>query len=123
MHILVVDDSAVARRQLVRVLGRLGHTCLEAEDGQAALDLLPGAGPLDAVTIDWNMPGMSGRELLDRLRADARYRDLRLVMVTSEADQSSIADALAAGADEYIMKPVTPQVIDEKFQLLDFLRQ
>jgi two-component system chemotaxis response regulator CheY len=122
MRILVVDDSTFERKLLIRILSRLGHTCQEAVDGKAALALLPKAGPLDAIMIDWHMPGMSGSELVVQLRADPSYRGIHLIMVTSESDHAHIAEAIEAGVDEYIMKPITPEVVDEKLQLLEFMR-
>ena len=120
MRILVVDDSPTTRHLLTAILQRQGHQCSEAKDGLDALHRLAIESRPDVVLIDWHMPGMSGPELLHFLRNHPEYHDLRLVIVTRETDLSKVNEALAAGADEYIMKPFTPEVIEEKLQLLEW---
>jgi two-component system chemotaxis response regulator CheY len=104
---------------LRRILGQVGFDVLEAEDGKAALDLL---ATLDSVPelalVDWNMPNMNGLEFITAARADARLREMTLVMVTTESEQSQIVRALAAGAHEYVIKPFTSGAMVEKLALL-----
>lgn len=111
MNALIVDDSKPARTILSRVLAGLDFHCHEAANGQEALDLLPRIGRPDLVTINLHMPVMDGLELIGRLRRDPSYRGLRLMMVSGEQDQSRIAAALAAGADQFVAKPFTPDAI------------
>jgi two-component system chemotaxis response regulator CheY len=89
----------------------------EAGDGQAALDLLHGGGKFDLAFVDWNMPVMNGLEMLKRLRAE-HYVALKAIMVTAEGDKPHILCALAAGADEYLMKPFDIQALNEKLAIL-----
>jgi two-component system chemotaxis response regulator CheY len=115
---LMVDDSRVIRAIVGRAMQELGFTTQEAGDGQGALDRLK-QGPLPSVMlIDWNMPGLNGLELVQAVRANPAWSDLRLIMITSENEIERVQKALEAGADEYIMKPFTKDMIQEKLTLL-----
>lgn len=104
---------------LRRIIGQLGFDVIEAEDGQAALTTLAGEEEVpDLALIDWNMPNMNGLDLVTAIRADARLREMTLVMVTTESEQSQIVRALAAGAHEYVIKPFTSGAMVEKLALL-----
>jgi two-component system, chemotaxis family, chemotaxis protein CheY len=104
---------------LKRIVGQLGFDVIEAEDGKAALDLLTGMEELpELALVDWNMPNMNGLEFVTAVRADARLREMTLVMVTTESEQSQIVRALAAGAHEYVIKPFTSGAMVEKLALL-----
>ncbi len=118
MRALVVDDSTVMRRILARQLTELGFTCVEATDGRAALEVCKSGERFDITLIDWNMPVMNGLELVKALRADPEHVLDKLVMVTSEAGVNYIQQALGAGADEYLMKPFTREVLVEKLTAL-----
>ena len=108
MRAIVIDDSRAMRLILKRIVGQIGFEVFEAEDGQAALDLLAALDQLpDLALVDWNMPNMNGLEFVTAVRADARLREMTLVMVTTESEQSQIVRALAAGAHEYVIKPFT----------------
>lgn len=111
MNALIVDDSKPARTILARVLAGLDFHCCEAANGQEALDLLPRIERPDLVTINLHMPVMDGIELIGRLRRDPSWRALRLMMVSGEQDQTRIAAALAAGADQFVAKPFTADAI------------
>jgi two-component system, chemotaxis family, chemotaxis protein CheY len=119
VHAIVIDDSRAMRLILRRIVGQLGFEVLEAADGRAALDLL---GSLDTVPqlalVDWNMPNMNGLEFVAAAREDARLREMTLVMVTTESEQSQIVRALAAGAHEYVIKPFTAEAMIDKLALL-----
>lgn len=115
---LVVDDSRAVRMILARTLRAIGYDVQEAGTGLLALEILdlePGA--FELALIDWNMPEMSGLELLRRLRADHRYVAMVIVMVTTETEVEHMAAALQAGANEYVMKPFTPEMLRDKLQL------
>jgi two-component system chemotaxis response regulator CheY len=119
MRAIVVDDSRAMRMILKRIVGQIGFEVFEAEDGQAALDLLGTLDPLpNLALVDWNMPNMNGLEFVTAVRADARFREMTLVMVTTESEQSQIVRALAAGAHEYVIKPFTQGAMVEKLALL-----
>src|SRR5689334_18945008 len=119
MRVILVDDSRAMRMILRRIVGQLGFEIMEAEDGQAALDAVNSAETVpDLALIDWNMPRMNGLELVSALRDDPRTRDMTLVMVTTEGEQSQIVRALAAGAHEYVIKPFTSDSMVEKLALL-----
>jgi two-component system chemotaxis response regulator CheY len=116
---LVVDDSRTIRVILGSILREFGFDVASAANGREGLAeaerLLPG---LALVMIDWNMPEMNGLELVRALRADPRFGATQLVMVTTETDVARMAEAVRAGADEYVMKPFTREVIAEKLSLL-----
>jgi len=118
MRALIVDDSRAMRLVIRRILGELGVPAEEAADGAQALDLLGGGATPDVALVDWNMPGMTGVELVQAVRSDPRFAGLRIMMVTSETGADRIQEALACGADEYLMKPFTPDVLREKLNLL-----
>jgi|SRR5688500_11445249 two-component system chemotaxis response regulator CheY len=104
---------------LRRIVGQAGFEVLEAEDGKEAIEVLAGLDePPELALIDWNMPNMNGLEFVSAARADKRLRDMSLVMVTTESEQSQVARALAAGAHEYVIKPFTSDALLEKLALL-----
>ena len=119
VHAIVIDDSRAMRLILRRIVGQLGFEVVDAEDGRAALDLL---NTLDYVPelalVDWNMPNMNGLEFVTAVRDEPRLREMTLVMVTTESEQSHIVRALAAGAHEYVIKPFTSEAMIEKLALL-----
>jgi len=111
---LVVDDSRVVRKVARRIVEELGFSCDEAEDGQKAYDACAAKMP-DAILLDWNMPVMSGIEFLERLRKMPGGDTPRVVFCTTENDMAHIQRAIAAGANEYIMKPFDSDIIQGKF--------
>jgi two-component system chemotaxis response regulator CheY len=119
MRCLVIDDSRAMRMILKRIVARLNFEVSEAGDGQAALDVLVTLTEVpELALIDWNMPIMNGLEFVTKVRADQRLREMTLVMVTTESEQSQIVRALAAGAHEYVIKPFTEGAMIEKLALL-----
>ena len=111
---LVVDDFPTMRRIVKNLLGDLGYTnTVEADDGETALPILK-AGGIEFVVTDWNMPGMTGIELLKAIRADETLASLPVLMVTAEADKSQIVEAAQAGVSGYIIKPFTAATLKEK---------
>ncbi|PWV63254.1 response regulator [Plasticicumulans acidivorans] len=115
---LVIDDSRAMRRVIANILVERGFEVLEAEHGQAALDVLAQAGPVDVALVDWNMPVMNGYEFIKSVRASPQYTRLTLMMVTTETEISQVVRALAAGANEYLMKPFTADDLVQKLELL-----
>ena len=118
MQALVVDDSQAVRDLLTDHLGQLGFQVQQAADGLEALARLAQMPRLAIVLLDWAMPGMDGLEVLRRMRSDGRFIEVPVVMVTTETELPNIADALDAGASEYLMKPFDAQSLLEKLLLL-----
>ena len=118
MLALVVDDSRAMRAILTRLLAGLGFDVVQAADGSEALDVLEDGDCPDVVLVDWNMPVMDGLSFIKEVRARPEWRDISLMMVTTESEQAQIVRALAAGAHEYVIKPFTEEVIAEKLALL-----
>lgn len=111
---MVVDDSRVIRKVARRILEEMSYAISEAEDGQDALDQCRSETP-DVILLDWNMPRMNGLEFLRALRAGTFTSQPRVVFCTTENDMAHIREAIAAGADEYIMKPFDREIIEAKF--------
>jgi two-component system chemotaxis response regulator CheY len=114
--VLVVDDSAAIRKILQRVLRQTGmaiHTIHEAGDGQEALDLL-NAHRVQLVLTDINMPKMDGLQLLAAMKASERWRDIPVVMITTEGGEVKVGEAVKLGAAGYVRKPFTADQIKEK---------
>ena len=118
MRALVVDDSSAMRAILGMTLKRRGFEILQAKDGLDALRVLDSSGGVELILIDWNMPGMNGLELLRRIRSQPQYEAAYILMVTTETGMGQMSDALSAGANEYIMKPFTPDLVADKLELL-----
>ncbi|HEX5623743.1 MAG TPA: chemotaxis response regulator CheY [Sulfuricurvum sp.] len=115
MKLLVVDDSSTMRRIIKNTLSRLGYDdVLEGEDGVQGWNALNENPELGMLITDWNMPEMNGLELVKKVRADARFADLPIIMVTTEGGKAEVITALKAGVNNYIVKPFTPQVLKEK---------
>lgn len=117
MRALVVDDSRFVRNYLRSLLSEHGIDCSEACDGGQGLDCLRSGGPFALALIDWNMPVMSGIELLRAARADRSFDGTRIVMVTTEAENDHIEAALLAGADEYLVKPFDEAGLFDKLRM------
>lgn len=116
---MVVDDSRTIRMILTRTLRDLGYQTIEASNGVEAWTVLGKASePLDLILLDWNMPEMTGIEFLRKLRADSRFDAVKLMMVTTETQVEQMVEALEAGANEYVMKPFTREVIEDKLRLM-----
>lgn len=117
MRVLIIDDSKAMRSILGRMLRELGFEVVEASNGKEALERLKGTGNIDLALVDWNMPEMNGFDFVRAVRADHIYDGVLLMMVTTETEMENVVRALAAGANEYVMKPFTHEVILEKLQI------
>jgi len=117
MRALIVDDSRFVRGYLRGLLEEKGIECAEAGDGQAGMDQLKAGVPFDIALIDWNMPVMNGLDMLKQMRSDG-FADVKVMMVTTGAENDFILRALDAGADEYLMKPFDDEALTEKLAML-----
>ena len=114
MKILVVDDFATMRKIITNLLRQLGFKNItDADDGTTALEKLKGE-KFDFIISDWNMPKMSGLELLKTVKGDADLKDVPFMMVTAEALKENIIAAIQAGANDYIVKPFNATTLEEK---------
>jgi two-component system, chemotaxis family, chemotaxis protein CheY len=117
-----VDDSRAMRAAMRRLMTDLGFEVAEAGDGQEALDLLSQqAAEIDLALVDWHMPVMDGIGLIRAMQDDPTTFRIRTMMVTAETDIRRVLEALRAGADEYLMKPVTRDALVEKLHILGFV--
>ncbi|MBE0491414.1 MAG: response regulator [Sulfurospirillum sp.] len=117
MKLLVVDDSSTMRRIIKNTLARLEFKdVLEAEHGLEAWKILGENDDIDVLITDWNMPEMNGLELVKKVRAEKKYADMPIIMVTTEGGKAEVITALRAGVNNYIVKPFTPQVLKEKLE-------
>ncbi|MEJ2372508.1 MAG: chemotaxis response regulator CheY [Sulfurimonas sp.] len=115
MKLLVVDDSSTMRRIIKNTLARLGYKdVLEGADGVEGWEQMDSNPDIEMLITDWNMPEMNGLELVKKVRADERFKDLPIIMVTTEGGKAEVITALKAGVNNYIVKPFTPQVLKEK---------
>lgn len=116
MKILVVDDFSTMRRIVKNILRQLGfNNILEADDGSTGLDILQ-KEKIDLIISDWNMPKMTGLELLKTVRSDDALRDIPFLMVTAEAQQENIIEAVKSGVNNYIVKPFTAETLGKKIE-------
>ena len=116
MRILVVDDFSTMRRIVKNLLRDLGFTnTVEADDGLTALPILK-TGQIEFLVTDWNMPGMTGLELLKKVRADENLKHIPVLMVTAEAKKEQIIMAAQAGVNGYVVKPFTAATLKEKIE-------
>ena len=114
MKFLVVDDFSTMRRIVKNLLHDLGYpNVTEADDGKTALPMLQ-AGSFDFLISDWNMPGMSGLDLIKAVRSDAKLSKLPVLMLTAEAKREQIIEAAQAGVNGYVIKPFTAETLKEK---------
>jgi two-component system chemotaxis response regulator CheY len=116
MKVLVVDDFATMRRIVKGVLKQLGFSdIIEAENGSSALDELK-KEKVGLIVSDWNMPKMTGLDLLKAVRGDERLKTIPFIMVTAEGQKENVLEAVKAGVSNYIVKPFTPETFNEKLQ-------
>jgi two-component system chemotaxis response regulator CheY len=119
MRALVIDDSRAVRAFIRPILRELNIDVAEAGNGQEGLDRLREFPDTELVLVDWNMPVMDGLEFIRAVRGDKAFDPVRIVMVTTESESEQMNRAMAAGANEYIMKPFTKDVLVAKLSMLD----
>jgi two-component system chemotaxis response regulator CheY len=119
MRALVIDDSRAVRAFIRPILRELNLEVIEAGNGQEGLDRLAEFPDTALVLVDWNMPVMDGLQFIQAVRADRGNDALRIVMVTTETESEQMNRAMAAGANEYVMKPFTRDVLIAKLSLMD----
>lgn len=117
MRILVVDDFSTMRRIVKNLLKELGFSNFtDAEDGVQAWAAIESSNGFDFIVSDWNMPNMTGIDLLRKVRADERFKSTPFLLITAEAKRSQIFEAAEAGVNGYIVKPFTAATLNEKIQ-------
>ena len=123
MRVLVIDDSRAVRMIIGSILGELGMDVVEAADGRQALAMLDENPDVELMLVDWNMPQMNGFDFIRAVRSQRAYDGVRIMMVTTATEGAQVARALEAGANEYLMKPFTKEVLVAKLALLDVLQE
>ncbi|HJZ91241.1 MAG TPA: response regulator [Gemmataceae bacterium] len=121
MRVLVIDDSRTVRTIIGKILRDEGMEVVEAENGREGLEQLREAHDVQLVLVDWNMPEMNGLEFIKAVRSQRAYDPVRILMVTTETEQEQVIRALEAGANEYLMKPFTKEILIAKLSLLAML--
>ena len=112
--VLVTDDSPTMRRIIKNTLERIGYNnSIEAENGKEALDLLNN-NPVELLLTDWNMPVMNGLELVGEVRKIEKYKKLPILMITTRGMKEDVVEAVHAGVNNYVVKPFTPEILEEK---------
>ena len=115
---MIVDDSRAIRMILANTLRQLGFETIEAGDGKDALAQVGNHPDISLFLVDWNMPEMNGLEFVQNVRRDTRFAKAPIMMVTTETEMAQIVKALEAGANEYVMKPFTEEMIVEKLRMV-----
>ncbi|MCD6506368.1 response regulator [Candidatus Poribacteria bacterium] len=117
MKVLVVDDSLTMRRIIRNLLLKIGYEeVVEAQDGMEALEVLAHDGNIGLILTDWNMPRMTGIDFVKSVRKDKRFSGIPIIMITTNTSKMEIIQAIAAGVNNYIAKPFTPEIIREKIE-------
>jgi len=117
LKFLIVDDSVTMRRIVVNSLRNIGYDdFVEANEGKEAIEKLVSDDKINFVITDWNMPGVSGLDLVKSLRSNAKYANLPILMVTTRGVKDDIIEALQAKVSNYIVKPFTPNILKEKIE-------
>jgi len=121
MKVLIVDDSRTMRNFLSAIVRDLSMEVEQAAGGEEALQCLADAGPFDVALVDWDMPGMDGLALVRRVRQDPGWNATKLMMVTARTDRDAVVEAMSWGADDFLMKPLTADMVADKFRILGLL--
>jgi two-component system, chemotaxis family, chemotaxis protein CheY len=123
MRALVIDDSRTVRIIIGQILRELGMDVLEAGNGSEALEQIKHNPDVDLMLVDWNMPEMNGIDFVRAVRSQRAFDPARILMVTSEAQSDRVTEAINAGANEYLMKPFSKDVLIAKLCLLDVIQE
>ncbi len=123
MRAMVIDDSRVVRILIGAILREVGMEVIEAANGLEALERLKEDEEVKLLLVDWNMPVMNGLEFIQAVRSQHAYDGVRIMMVTTETESDQVTRALNAGANEYLMKPFTKEILIAKLNLLDVFEE
>ncbi len=120
MKVIVADDSKATRSIVKKMLKQIDRRIevFEAEDGEKALEILYEQEKVDLILLDWNMPNMDGFEFLKAVKKDPRWKDIKVMMITSKTSEKDVEEALNAGADEYLMKPFDKDMLKAKLDMI-----
>jgi two-component system chemotaxis response regulator CheY len=121
MKVLIIDDSRTMRRLLASYLANIATAIIEAEDGVQALEQLNLNAPIDLALVDWDMPRMNGLDFVKAVRADAAFAEMKILMVTSHNTMEDVGAALEAGATDFLMKPMTEDMVTDKLRVLGMI--
>jgi len=114
MKVMVVDDSRTARCIVKRTFEEQGHEVMEAPDGAVALSILHTNRTFDLIVLDWIMPGMNGLDCLRNIRKNPAFKNIKIIMSTTASERSQVLDAVRAGANGYVVKPISPEALVEQ---------
>jgi two-component system, chemotaxis family, chemotaxis protein CheY len=123
MRALVIDDARAMRLMLKTILEELGFQVFAAADGLEALDKLKIHWPIDIALVDWHMPNMDGAEFIYTVRANEEYDTMRLVMVTTEADEKKISEVTKWGVNDYVHKPFDIEQLIDKLKQMGYIKR
>lgn len=118
MKALIIDDSRTMRRLLASYVAEFSIEVVEAEDGVDALEKLLRYNPFDLALVDWDMPRMNGLEFVKTVRADPTFASMKMMMVTSHSAMEDVGQALQEGANDFLMKPLTGDMVSDKLRVL-----
>lgn len=118
MKVLIIDDSRTMRRLLASYLAPLASQTYEAGNGREALDVLEKEEAVDLALVDWDMPVMNGIDFVRVVRGDTRRSGIKLLMVTAHNNMESVTEAITAGADDFLMKPLTEEMVMDKLRMM-----
>ena len=117
-HALVIDDSRAMRTIISRILNSVHYDVTGASNGKTGLEKLQDMDQVDLIVVDWRMPVMDGLKFIKTVREGEEYKDLPIIMVTTEIDSPLVEEAIEAGANEYVMKPFSEDVLLRKLTIL-----
>ncbi len=120
MKVLIIDDSRTMRRLLASYLAPLVSQTYEAGNGREALEVLDKDEAVDLALVDWDMPVMNGIDFVRVVRGDTRRAGIKLLMVTAHNNMESVTEAITAGADDFLMKPLTEEMVMDKLRMMGF---
>ena len=121
MKVLIIDDSRTMRRLLASYIANVTSAIVEAEDGVQAMEQLLLNAPVDLALVDWDMPRMNGLDFVKTVRADPAFAEMKILMVTSHNTMEDVGQALEAGATDFLMKPMTEEMVTDKLRLLGMI--
>jgi two-component system chemotaxis response regulator CheY len=121
MRVLIIDDSSTMRALLSAIVQNLAIETEQAASGEEALQCFRESGPFDLALVDWSMPGMDGLDLVRMVRKEPEWNATKLMMVTARTDRDAVIEAMTWGADDFLMKPITPAMVADKFRILGIL--